>query len=171
MKQALFRIAPLVLVMPLAACAGGSADYPSLAVRDAERVEGTFEPAPAPEPSPSPPPVQPSPDLLQRLALLRTAAASAHQAFLETAPGTRRAVEAAHGTGVESKSWAAAQVALADLDSARSQTAVPLGDLELMFANAALAFELREPIADTRSDVAAMVAQEDAILAELHGVL
>lgn len=169
MKQALFRIARLALVMPLTACAGGSADYPSLAIRDAERVEGTFEPAPAPEPSPQP--VQPSPDLLQRLAQLRTAAASAHQAFLETAPGTRRAVEAARGTGVESKSWAAAQVALADLDSARSQTAVPLGDLELMFANAALAFELREPIADTRSDVAAMVAQEDAILAELHGVL
>lgn len=169
MKSPVLRIAPLALAAPLAACAAGSADYPSLAIRDAERVEGTFEPAPAPE-APAPP-VQPSADLLERLAQLRAEAASAHQAFLEAAPGTRSAVEAARGIGVESKLWAAAQVALADLDSARSQTAVALGNLDLMFADATLAFELREPIADARGDVAELVAQEDAILAELRGAL
>jgi len=168
MKQA-FRIAQLALAAPLAACAAGSADYPSLAIRDAERVEGTFEPAPAP--TPAPPPEQPNADLLQRLSQLRTAAADAHQAFLGAVPGTRRIVQAADGAGVESDRWAAAQVALGDLDSARSRTAVALGDLDLIFADATLAFELREPIAATRSDVADMVAQEDALLAELRGAL
>lgn len=169
MKQALLRIAPLVLAAPLAACAAGSGDYPSLAIRDAERVEGAFEPAPAQEPAP--PPAEPSADLLQRLSQLRAAASSAHQAFLEAAPDARRKVEAARGTGVESNLWAAAQVALADLDSARSQTAVALGDLDLMFADATLAFELRAPIADTRGEVAEMIAQEDAILTELRAAL
>ncbi len=169
MKQALIRLVPLVLAAPLAACAGGSADYPSLAIRDAERVEGTFEPAPATE-APAPP-AAPSADLLQRLSQLRTEAASAHRAFTQAVPGARRTIEAARGAGVETNSWAAAQVALADLDSHRSRTAVALGDLDLIFADATLAFELREPIADAHSQVADMIAQEDAILAELRGAL
>lgn len=169
MRQAIIRLAPLALAAPLAACAAGSADYPSLAIREAERVSGTFDPATAAEPAP--PPAQPSADLLQRLSQLRAAAASAHRSFLESVPGARRQVQAARGSGVESNLWAAAQVAVANLDSARSQTAVPLGDLDLMFADAALAFELREPIVDARGEVAEMIAQQDAILAELRGAL
>lgn len=168
MKQALIRIAPLVLAVPLAACAGGSANYPSLEIRDAERVEGTFEPAPATE-APAPP-AAPSANLVQRLSQLRTEAASAHQAFTQAVPDARRTIEAARGAGVETSSWAAAQVALADLDSHRSRTAVALGDLDLIFADATLAFELREPIAAARSEVANMIAQEDAILTELRGI-
>lgn len=169
MKQAFLRMAPLAFAAPLVACAGGSADYPSLAIRDAERVEGTFETEPAIE-LPVPP-APPSTDLLQRLSQLHAQAASAHGAFHEAAPGARRAVAAARGAGVTSDRWAEAQVALADLDSDRSRAAVALGDLDQLFTEATLAFEPREPIAETRRDVAEMIAGEDAILAELRGAL
>lgn len=167
MTQALLRIAPLLLAAPLAACAAGSGNYPSLAIRDAERVEGSFESA-APVDTP-PPPAPPSADLLGRLSQLQAEATSAHQAFLEAAPGARQAVAAARGAAVESNAYADAQIALADLDSHRSRAAVALGDLDLLFAEAALAFELRAPIAEVRSEVAALIAQEDAVLAELRG--
>ena len=169
MTQSRLRIAPLLLAAPLAACAAGSADYPSLAIRDAERVEGSFDPA-APAEAP-PPPAPPSADLLGRLSQLETQAASAHRAFLEAAPGARRAVIAARGATVETNSYADAQIALADLDSHRSRAAVALGDLDLLFAEAALAFAMRAPIAEARGEVAALIAQEDAILAELRGSL
>lgn len=169
MTQARLRIAPLLLAAPLAACAAGSADYPSLAIRDAERVEGSFEPA-APAEAP-PPPAPPSADLLGRLSQLQAQASSAHRAFLEAAPGARRAVFAARGAAVESNAYADAQIALADLDSHRSRTAVALGDLDLLFAEATLAFELRAPIAEVRSEVAALIAREDAVLAELRGAI
>ena len=57
MTQALHRLALSLLALPLAACAAGSGDYPSLAIRDAERVEGSFEtgtPLPDLPPPPSP---------------------------------------------------------------------------------------------------------------------
>lgn len=169
MTQALLRIAPLLVAVPLAACASGGGDYPSLAIRDAERVQGSFEPAASGEAPPAP--AAPSADLTERLAQLRTEAASAHQAFLDAAPGARRAVAAGRGAGVESDSYAEAQVALADLDSHRSRAAVSLGDLDLLFADATLAFEIREPIAAARDEVTAMIAEEDAVLAELRGAL
>ncbi|WP_374405947.1 hypothetical protein [Pelagerythrobacter sp.] len=166
----MLRIAPLLLAAPLVACAGGGGgDYPSLAIRDAERVEGSFEAAAPSEAPPAPAP--PSADLLERLAQLETAASDAHRAFMEAAPGARRAVTAARGAGVESDRYAEAQVALADLDSHRSRAAVALGDLDLLFADATLAFATREPIAAARAEITGMVAEEDAVLAELRGAL
>jgi hypothetical protein len=169
MTQALHRLALSLLALPLAACAAGSGDYPSLAIRDAERVEGSFETGTPAEP-PSPP-EPPSADLLGRLSQLQAQATDAHRAFLEAAPGARRAVAAAQGASVTTNSYAEAQIALADLDSHRSRAAVALGDLDLLFADATLAFEVRAPIAETRSEVAALIAEEDAILAELRGSL
>ncbi|AKM07438.1 hypothetical protein AM2010_1366 [Pelagerythrobacter marensis] len=169
MMSAHLRIAPLLFAVPLAACAAGSGSYPSLAIRDAERVGGSLE-----TPTPEAPPAQPAPpsaDLLARLGQLQSQAASAHQAFLAAVPATRRAVRAASGAGIASDRYASAQVALADLDSHRSRAAIALGDLDLLFADAALSFELRAPIVETRADVTAMIAQEDAVLAELRGAI
>ena len=170
MMQATHRLAPLLLAATLTACASTGGDYPSLAIRDAERAEGTFEPAEAAEEAPAPP-APPSADLLERLAQLETEATAAHRAFLEAAPGARRAVATARGAGVETDSYADAQVALADLDSHRSRAAVALGDIDLLFADATLAFELRDPIVDARNAIIALIAEEDAVLAELRGGL
>lgn len=88
---------------------------------------------------------------------------------MDAAPGTRRLVEAAAGTDVTNDRWASAQVALASLESARSQSAVPLGDLDLLHADAAIALEQRATIEETRAAVTGLIAQEDAILANLRG--
>lgn len=163
------RFAPVLLAVPLAACATGADNYPSLAIRDAERIGGSLA---APQPEAPPAPLSPpGADLLARLGQLRSEAGSAHQAFLAAVPGTRRAVRAARGAAVESDRYASAQVALADLDSHRSRAAIALGDLDLLFADAVLAFELKEAIADTRDDVTDMIAQEDAVLEELRSAL
>ena len=162
MMQATHRLAPLLLAATLTACASTGGDYPSLAIRDAERAEGTFEPAEPAEEAPATP-APPSADLLERLAQLETEATAAHRAFLEAAT--------ARGAGVETDSYADAQVALADLDSHRSRAAVALGDIDLLFADATLAFELRDPIVDARNAIIALIAEEDAVLAELRGGL
>ncbi len=150
----------------LSGCASPQANYPSLAIRDAERAYNSPEPAAPAQPAAQSPL---SAELAQRLAQLQDSAASAHRAFIDAAPGTARLVDAAAGSDVTSDRWAIAQVALASLESARSQAAVPLGDLDLLHADAAIALDQRKAIEDARDAVAGMIAKEDAILAGLRG--
>lgn len=157
----------------LSGCAASSGAYPSLAIRDAERVQGSFAADAVPAPSIIPPIVEASPsaDLVTRLAQLQAAAGSAHRAFLGQAPEAGRLVNAAADASITSDSWSSAQIALASLEAARSQAAVPLGDLDLMHADAALALEQRGAIEDTRDAVTKIIAEEDAILSNLRGKL
>lgn len=151
----------------LSGCAAPKAAYPSLAIRDVERVEGSFEPENAlVEPIVEAPPAA---ELVERLAQLQNAAASAHRSFMASAPEATRLVNAAAGTDVTSNQWASAQIALASLESARSQAAVPLGDLDLLHADAAIALEQRQAIQTTRTAVIGLIAEEDAILSNLRG--
>ncbi|MBQ94518.1 MAG: hypothetical protein CL510_01610, partial [Actinobacteria bacterium] len=64
--------------------------------------------------------------------------------------------------------WAAAQVALADLDSARSNSAVALGDLDILYAAARVQAQDAEAIEAARNVVIALVAEEDAVLERLR---
>ncbi|WP_271439023.1 hypothetical protein [Pontixanthobacter luteolus] len=160
-----------ITLLPLALCAAGCASsgktYPSLAIRDAERVSGTLpvggvdavQMAPSPLPG----------DLIGRIAALESSARESHQRFLAAAPDARGAVRSGRNAAVASNSWASAQVALADLDSIRSLTAIALGDLDLIFTDATLDFVERGQIAQARDKVLAMVREEDAVLAELRG--
>ena len=150
----------------LSACAAPQANYPSLAIRDAERAYNSPTPA-APAQAAAQSPL--SPEVAQRLAQLQDAATSAHRAFTNAAPRTARLVDAAAGSDVTSDRWAIAQVALASLESARSQAAVPLGDLDLLHADAAIALDQRKAIEEARDAVVGMIALEDAILAGLRG--
>lgn len=150
----------------MSGCASPQANYPSLAIRDAERAYNSPEPAALPQPAAQSPL---SADLVQRLAHLETAATSAHRAFTDAAPATARLVSAAAGSDVTSDRWAIAQVALASLESARSHAAVPLADLDLLHADAAIALDQHRAIEDARNAVTGMIAQEDAILAGLRG--
>lgn len=157
-------LAPLALAA-LAACSTTPGDYPSLAIRDAERVRGTLQPPPPYIPPPTPAPV------LDRVAQLRAEAASAHSSFLNEATGARRAVSAARGAGVGSESWAQAQVALASLEAARSRAMVALADLDRIYVDAAVEATELDRITAAREEVIAMVEAEDATIAELAAAL
>lgn len=163
-SMSLRKLAPPLLALALCACASTSDRYPSLAIRDAERVQGAFEPdtAEAPEVVPSPP----SADLLGRLSQLRQAASGAHREFVSAVPAAQRLAAAAGGIG--SDSWASAQVALSSLDGARSKAAVPLGDLDVLFIDATIAADQRQAIGEARDEVLRLIAEEDAVLARLR---
>lgn len=162
----------------LSACTQGTGRYPSLAKRDAERMVGSI-PVPEPEPAPTngpPPPAVPQ-DVAQQLDRIAAAAEAAHADFLEQVPRARARASAARGAGVASDSWADAQVALASLESARSDTMFALADLDGLLADRGVAsFESSVPqglerIISLREIVAGVVAEEDAVLAQLRGLV
>ncbi len=165
------RIARSALALSLAslaaACASTGGDYPSLAVRDAERAEGQFvtgEPARLDIP---PVEVDLTGGLDARLSSLVSAAEEAHAEFVSVQPRAARLVAAAGGTG--SDSWAAAQVALAELDSARSRAAIPVGDLDMIYTATRVAAEDASAIEAARTRVITLVSEEDAVLEDLRG--
>jgi hypothetical protein len=158
-----------ILPFALAGCATADGDYPSLAIRDAERSAN--EVVPAPQLDPAPPPPVASAALLERVETLRQQAGTAHDRFLSAVPAARRTVSAGAGASRASDAWAGAQVALADLESLRSVTAVPLADLDELLTSQATAFEPAAEVAAARADVIRMVAEEDEILAGLRSRL
>lgn len=167
MLRTLFLMAPGAVV--LAACSTPGGDrYPSLAIRDVERAEGQFEPVESSEIDVPPVETDLTGPLGQRLAALVAQAEEAHAGFAVAVPSASRIVEAAAGSDVASDRWAAAQVALADLDSARSLTAVPLGDLDTLFIAATVESAERTAILGARDRVIALVAEEDAVLERLR---
>jgi len=157
-------VAALVLGGAVAGCAGApSSDYPSLAIRDVERATGTL----APPPAPPPPPAPLAPEAAEELGRLQAQAAQAHARFLAAAPGARGTVSAAAGADPGAESWARAQVALAGLEAIRSQAMVPMADLDRLFVDTATSGGTLEPIAGVREEVAALIEEEDALIASL----
>ncbi len=146
----------------LAACASESSRYPTLDIRPAERVQGTVNPV-TPIERPSQPEVSG-----QTLAAITTRAGAAHTDFLAATPRATELAEGAVGAEVGSDAWAVAQVALADLDSARSKAAVSLGELDILYTDARLSFQTLEEIDAARQTVLAMLIEEDEILADLR---
>lgn len=153
----------------LAACATPSGDrYPSLAIRDVERAQGRFEPAPAAALDVPEIRDESSGPLAARLAALAEAGERAHRAFLASTAAATRLANAAAGAPVGSPAWASAQVALADLDSARSTTAITLGDLDALMVGTAIQGEDVAAIEVIRQQVLAKVGEEDETLARLR---
>jgi hypothetical protein len=150
----------LLLLPLLAGCATASDEYPSLAIRDAERVTGTLEPA---APTPYVPPPTPA-AVVDRLDQLAAEAASAHQAFLAEAPAARSVIAAASGAEFGSDSWARASVALAGLESARSRAMIALADLDRLMVDAAVEGGELERIVAVRNSVTAQVDQQNATI-------
>lgn len=159
-------LAASALSLALAACAGSSDRYPSLAIREVERVEGTFRPV-TPEPEFLAPAQAPAGQKAQLESLVAQASA-AHRQFLAAAPVTRDLILAIGEHGPEDNSWASAQVALADLDSHRSSAAIALADLDLLYATASTDFVERQEIDAARDQVIDWIRQEDDILAGLR---
>lgn len=120
-----------------------------------------------PAPAPAQPPIA-SADVQARLAQLEAEADAAHAAFITAAPRAHALAEAGSGADIESDAWAAAQIALADLDSQRSQAATALGDLDVLFVEATLEVQAREEIDRARQHVITLLREEDRQLAELR---
>lgn len=150
----------LLLIPLLAACASPDGEYPSLALRDAERVSGTLEPA---EPAPYVPPPTPA-AVLGRLEQLTADAASAHRAFLAQAPAVRSKVSAASGAGEGSDACAQAQVAVAGLQASRSKAMIALADLDRLYVDAGVQGGATDRIGAARDTVAAQVAEQDSTI-------
>ncbi|MEQ8410898.1 MAG: hypothetical protein RIB52_05030 [Erythrobacter sp.] len=169
-------LSPPLLAAPLAAlllsaCAGGSGDYPSLAIRDVERQYGRFVPSegtppPTTAPAPPPAPVAPVADP-QRIAALVAAADASFGTFAAREDRVSALVAAAAGRAIDSDARAEALIALSDLSALRSATAMPLGDLDLLAAEAATTFAPTADIDQARTRVLTLVERQDAVLAEL----
>lgn len=166
MRLDLTALTLVALASSLAACASASEDYPSLAIRDAERVTGTMTPVAPPVIRPAAPAA-----VLDRVAQLETEAASANQAFAAATPGARRVVGAAGGQDIGSENWSVAQVALAGLEAERSKAMTALADLDRLYVDAGVEGTEIDRIAAARGNVAAQVEQQDAVLQELAGSL
>ena len=163
-----FRLtAAATLAFLLSACAADRSTYPSLARRDAERMVGTIAPAP-PASESATPPAAPSPDLVAHLSQLTAQANSAHARFTARAPRARALSGAARGAAMGSDSWASAAIALADLESARSDAMIALADLDALYAAARVEGNDVAAITATRDQVSALIAAEDGVLAELR---
>lgn len=157
----------------LAGCAADYSAYPSLARRPAERVgsaaervSGTAEVVAA---IPAPPPPAPSPDMIARLGQLSDQAQAAHSEFSKRRSEAQRLVSAAGGASVGGEGWAQASVALAGLETARSQAMIALADLDALYAAESVAGSDVTAIGATRDRVIAWVGEEDQVLAQLRG--
>lgn len=173
MVRTLRRSLLIACIAALGACASTQDDYPSLAIRDVERAEGQFEPVEV-DPLDIPPvPVPAAADgnLASQLAALVASARRSHAAFEEAVPDTRNRVNEGAGAAVGSNSWGAAQIALAGLESARSDSAVVLGDLDTLHIAATLSAEERESITLARAEVLQLIAEEDEVLSILRNMM
>ncbi|MBO9497928.1 MAG: hypothetical protein J7496_02675 [Novosphingobium sp.] len=148
-----------VAALALPACAKDKQEYPSLSIRDAERVKGSFEPAPANPFVPTPPPSE----TLGQVARLRADAQAAHTHFLAVADQIRAAA-AGRNAEVGSDSWATAQVALAGLATARSATMAPLAELDTLYVSAQNDGEDVSELEQARSEIGGWIAAENKIV-------
>jgi hypothetical protein len=133
-----------------------------------ERVSGSFQPPPA---QPVALPAAPSPELATRLEQLASLARAANDRFESREAKARQTAAAAAGAQVASENWAKATVAIADLESARSEAMIALADLDAMYASARLEGRDVTAIAQTRDAVTALVAKQDAVLAQLRDMV
>ena len=119
----------------------------------------------------------PSADVTTRVAQLVKQAHTAHQRFAQKRSGTERLIAAAKGAAVASESWSVASVALADLNSARSDALVALCELDGIYAAEAIkaaetgSMGNADAAAVAHQEVSALVSEEDGILAHLRARL
>ena len=166
MKRVPTCLAATALASVLAACAADQDAYPSLARRDVERA-ASAEPAPVP---PAPP--QPAdPGLAPRLQQLVDRAGKAHERFSARRGRAEQLTASAQGSAIASESWAVASVALADLESARSEAMIALADLDQLYAAAHIGGTEAGAIDQARDRVMSLIGEEDQVLATLRSRL
>ena len=155
-----FRIAPLLGALALCACS--TASYPSLAQRPGETT-----PHPAPQTAPTSPASVPTPQLAAWLADAQTA----HARFTAALPAARAALAAAQSAPRGSEAWSTANLALAQLETLRTDLGITQAALESSYAQDRLALThspSAPQIAATRDAITTLTTAEDEILAALR---
>jgi hypothetical protein len=166
MMRALVNISMLFgLIAVLSGCAADKTRYPSLALRPFET--GALPVMAAPD---APTPIRPATSPAT-LAALRDRAATAHAGFLQREANIAKIAPAAAGQSVESNARAAALVAMADLTSQRGATSAVLAELDLLAADAATSLSPDPALVATQTDVAALIARQDAGIAQLWDII
>ncbi len=158
------------IALMLDGCAADTVNYPSLARRPAERMSGTSPVVPA-DPAPIASPAPPSAELSARLAGLLDSARAADGLFKTREARARLLANAAAGSAVASESWSVATVALADLESARSNAMIALADLDALYAAARISGGEAAAISAVRDQVIEIIGAEDTVLAGLRDTL
>ena len=159
-----------VLLPMLAAACSSAGTYPSLGLRDVERASASAEPVPGETPPPAAPLPPASASLATRLGSLVAMAQTADQQFQASRPAAERAV--ADAGPVASDSWSTASIALASLESSRSNAMTALADLDTLYVDARTAAPLEETpsietIAAARDQVSGLVSAQNAVIARL----
>ena len=152
--------------LALSACASDTTHYPSLAKREAERIANSAPSAPS-SVAPAPLPAAPAAPLAGLDGLVAQAQ-DAHRRFAARRTRAEQLVAAAAGAPLASESWSVASIALADLESARSDAMVALAELDGAYAAARVAGSDVAAITAARDDVTALVSEEDRVLAALR---
>lgn len=167
------RLIPLLLPILAAACSSPGS-YPSLEQRPVERISGSAKPVAGPPAASSPALPPASANLATRLDSLVASARDADQQFQANRPAAERAVAAAGN--VASDSWSTASVALARLESSRSQAMIALAELDTLYVDARTSAPAEDPssaknIAAARDQVNDWVAAQDRVLNDLNARL
>ncbi|EIZ78839.1 hypothetical protein WSK_2382 [Novosphingobium sp. Rr 2-17] len=173
MMSTKFRVAALLLPLVATAC-GTTGKYPSLAIRNVERVSGSAPGAPGTDAAPPAALPPASADLTTRLQGLVASARDANERFQAKRPAAERAADAAGAVGTDS--WSSGSVALGVLEGSRSQAMVAMGELDVLYADARDAAPTDESpsalaIGEARKQVGDWIAAQDAVLATLAGKL
>ncbi len=162
MKSRISLAIGLSAISLLAACATPEG-YPDLGLREAERVTGTLSVPETPPFTPAPA----APATLAQLDELVESARSAHADFLSAAGEARGPVNAARGAAIGSEEWSVAQVAVADLESLRSQAMIALADIDRIYLSAATQGGEIARIESARAEVAGLVDEENRLVEAL----
>jgi hypothetical protein len=178
--------ATLFSVLLLSACAGSSQDYPSLAIRDAERAFNNYPVCTETADGDCPDqavgqeqdgegeaytPPRPGSEVIARAQALAGEVGDLHTRFRSALPGAQRAVSAARGQPVSSKAWGAAEVAVANLAGFRMRAGVPFADLDQLVAQTQLAGIVTADLEPVRDAARALIEEEDAALDSLRASL
>ncbi len=128
------------------------------------------------EAAPQPPAPPLAAETVQRIGQAVEQARKAHAAFSSGMAGATGAVSAARGARAPADSWVAAQMALANLQSQRSEAVIAQADLELMFADERLAGPDRitptaQALIEARERIAGWVNEQNRTLCRLAGQL
>jgi hypothetical protein len=166
MDPRILTLPALPAVLLLAGCASPG-PFPSLDMRDSERVSGTIAAPSGPAFTPAPA----SPATLAELDSLAARASTAHQRFVAASDDVRAVVAGAAGSAAGSDDWARAQVAIAGLESLRSDVMIALADIDRIHAQAHTSGGDIARSEAARAEVSALVEQEDLLIAGLLGQL
>ena len=154
----------VILATVLTGCAAADGRYPSLAVRDAERLGSPVE-------VPPPLSVGPTAASMETVFEALTSANRWNTLFEGDLKGVRQLIDASKGLGPQNDTRAQALVALANLTSLRGQTAGVLATLDQLEAESAVKFHPLKEVRDAQARVAMMLQQQDAVLDSLEGEL